>query len=464
MSVSVEELANILGNMSLNNTATIQAAKEIANTLRTFSGNSDHLETFINSVDKFHNRYGITTDNSLNEFVFSVICSKIISEAGDYILCRPDLETWPDVRDALRLKFGDRTDRNVLHQQFLYLNRNKNENIIDFLDRLKIMKMKLNLKINADSTLTQSVKTSLIEQNEVTAVTILLSNVNSDLRTALMTIRPRNIDEATTLVINHTLMEQQIVHRNNSHHSNFNKTKTMSNIATNNHNHRSPHTQSIPWTNRTQYIPWPNQIVRYQNPVANNQNYSNMFYQPNQVRQPSFPSQPINIQTRKVPPPKYFTNTQVFGKQKSVFAPENSHKPTNDPEPMSTTYHNSMNTRNRNRMNGRLPFNNFQQTGPKNFHSEELYNVEPNDEFNYLSESHLDNYDPSQNDISYDNYYNDNSFQQYANYHIQQDDIPHLNNTIQPHFESSYNNDPSNDHNTLESRNFHLTGPPIVEQ
>lgn len=61
---NLENLSNILNNMSLNarNTAsgnnlpTITAAKEIANTIKPFTGRSEHLEYFINSNDKIYTR------------------------------------------------------------------------------------------------------------------------------------------------------------------------------------------------------------------------------------------------------------------------------------------------------------------------------------------------------------------------------------------------------------------------
>ena len=165
---SVNQLAERLNEMALNGnntTPSIQAAKEIANTLRPFSGRSEHLESFINAADKFHERYGRTTDNSLNEFVFVSICSKITDEAGNFILCRPDLNTWPEIKTILKNKFGDKVDRHVLQQQFIFLTKHKNENITDFLERLKVMKMRLNLKINADEKLDTATKLALINQN-----------------------------------------------------------------------------------------------------------------------------------------------------------------------------------------------------------------------------------------------------------------------------------------------------------
>lgn len=381
----IDELLNSFDKMSLtgssntsSNTASITAAKEIANTLKPFTGKSEHLEYFLNSVDKFYSRYGRTTDNSLSEFVFSSICSKIIDEAGDFLLCRPDLSTWPEVKSALRLKFGDRIDRNVLQQQFIFLTRNKNENVIDFLERLKLIKMRLNLKINSDPSLEADIKASLINQNEVTAVTVLLSNVNSELRTLLMITKPKDIDEATSLVINHTLMEQQINYKFNA--PNRNPKPHYSN----NNNFRPPNfsqPQQQLFSNRSHQPPSFSQPQQqsfsnrnYQPPNFNQQSFPNRPF--NQFQQQQFPSQPINIQPRQAPPKKFFTNSQVFGKPKAVFSPQNSHKPTHKPEPMSITYP-TINAQSKQNKTHQRPDNYFRATGPQNFSSEELFNLEP---------------------------------------------------------------------------------------
>lgn len=214
--MSVDNLIAKISEMSLsgsNNAPTIQAAKEIAHTIRPFSGRNEHLESFINSVNKFYDRYGRTTDNSLSEFVFAAICAKIVDEAGDFLLCRPDLDTWPQVKDALRAKYGDRINRHVLQQQLIFLNRNKNENILDFIERIKIIKMRLCLKINSENELNAAIKESLIAQTEDTALTVLLTNTNAELRTLLMIKNPRTIEEATSLVLNHSIIEQQLTLR-----------------------------------------------------------------------------------------------------------------------------------------------------------------------------------------------------------------------------------------------------------
>lgn len=398
--MSIEDLTHILRNMTLGNGSATSpagpsqpsmfAAKEIAATLKTFSGKSEHLESFINNIDRFFNRYGRTQDNSLSEFVYLAICSKIIGEAGDFLACRPDLDTWPQIRDALRLKYGDRVDRNVLQQQFLFLTKNKNESVIDFLERLKTIKMRLNLKINSDSNLSNEIKQLMIQQNEVSAVTVLLSNVHSELRTLLMISNTKTIDDATTLVLNHSLMEQQINYRPS--HSNPRPSQPMN---------RPVRQQYYPPGNSySQHFPqtyYANEHRTISHNVPQTFTPSNNFKPPQQssfYNRPSnsFPSQPINLQPRQLPPKRYFTNEQVFGKPKNVFAPKNSHKPPNRAEPMSIT----MNTRlSQNRQNTYEPepmstttnFNRnsrpnaFLPSGPRNFISEELFNLEhPSDE------------------------------------------------------------------------------------
>lgn len=409
MSLSVDSLTTVLSELSISNMNTIQAAKEIANTLRHFSGKSEHLESFINSVDKFYDRYGKTTDNSLSEFVFAAISSKIVDEAGDFLLCRPDLGTWPEIKKALRDKFGDKIDRHVLQQQFIFLTKNKNEHISDFLERLKLIKMKLNLKINADTQINTATKAALIEQNEVTAVTILMSNVNIELRTLLMLKNPKNIDEATSLVINHSLIEQQINLRHQSY-------KPIQKPVPNYHN------------NKVQYNYHQRPTFGHQTNFSNLQNnYPQHSFNNNFNPRPTFPSQPIKIESRPVQQ-KYFSNAQVFGKPTNVFSPKNSHKPQNKPEPMSTTSR-LPSVRNSNQ---HFKQNFFQRTGPSNFMSQELTNLETNNPDNYNND---DDFNSLQ--TNYENNYSNETFES-ENYLVNED-YPN-DNQLENHLETNEQN------------------------
>jgi len=112
--------------------------------------------------------------------------------------------TWPSIRDALRLKFGDRITRHVLAQQLNFLARNKNESVLDFLERLKILKTKIAFKINSDASLSISTKIALVEQTELNAVSVLIANSH------LMYKNPVTLDDANSDVIKHMLIEQQL--------------------------------------------------------------------------------------------------------------------------------------------------------------------------------------------------------------------------------------------------------------
>lgn len=320
----INDISNITITDSLVNTVTmasLTAAKEIAHTIKQFSGKSEHLEFFINSVDKFYNRYFLgTNDESLKEFVFASICSKLIDDAGDYILCRPDLVSWPSIRDALRLKFGDRINRHVLAQQLNFLARNKNESVLDFLERLKILKTKIALKINSDASLSIPTKIALVEQTELNAVSVLIANSPSELRTILMYKNPVTLDDANSDVINHMLIEQQLSARFQPRQNN------SSNMA---HHFKAP--KPVFQANQT----FTNPMNHYQPQFASG---SNTFYPNfnNFSAKPSFPSQPINIQSRQVQH-HFPTAREVFGPPKNVFSKENSHKPKEPPVPMSTS-------------------------------------------------------------------------------------------------------------------------------
>lgn len=121
------------------------------------------------------------------------------------------------------------------------------------------------------------------------------------------------------------------------------------------------------------------------------------------------------------------TNAQVFGKPANVFSPQNSRKPQGKPEPMSTTSRLPSLKHNlgpRQNFNNNYNHNNyFKSTGPRNFISEELTNLEVNEEnfpydnsdyfpdeynnyeYNYELENYVtyDNYPDTENQLSSDN-------------------------------------------------------------
>lgn len=363
---SIDDLVQTFQKMSVENQnrlTTVQAAKSLADFLPTFSGESFKLESFIQRCDKYYNTYGQTVDNTLNDFSYNVICSKLQGDVLDFVMCRPDLNTWPLVRESLRNHFGDRIDRQTLTRDFLHLTKNRNENILDFLSRISHMKSRVEIKINAERDINYERKRILMEQNEGNSIDILLANVDEKTRTILDIKVPKTFTEASDIISRLYYNDQRINSLNPE-----NKVKTKTNFIP-----HKPHNQNSNYflPQNSYYKPRNNFRSNFGNNFhRSNFPHSNFSYQPGPYK-PSFPSQPINMQPRQIQR-HYPTNEQVFGKPKNVFDPKNAPRNESKPEPMSTTSRNpSFNQKFNN--NSFIPRNNHRTP---NFTFEELYNLE----------------------------------------------------------------------------------------
>ncbi|XP_072377074.1 uncharacterized protein [Diabrotica undecimpunctata] len=196
--------------LSQNGTPTVYAAKTLADVLPSFNGDPLKLETFIQTCDNFYRTYGQTTDNTLNDYTFSVIRSKLQDNVLNFIMCRPDLNTWPLIRETLKQNFGDRIDRQTLTKEFLQSTKGRNENILDFLARISQIKSRLEVKINAEQGLSAERKAVLIEQNEGNSVDILLCNVDEKTRTILEIHNPGTFIQASDILTRQFYNDQRI--------------------------------------------------------------------------------------------------------------------------------------------------------------------------------------------------------------------------------------------------------------
>lgn len=383
---SQDELVNLVESLSLenntnleNNNSKMENVRFHTSLLPTFSGIQHHLESFILAIDEFHALYYNNSEDQ-KKVVIAAIKSKLLDNARDFLLSRPDLTSWDSLKIALREKFGDPITYHILMQQLQYFKTNKNENILQFVDRLKNFKQRIFSKIQCDVN-DAGAKQILISQIETTSVLILTANSPQTLKTMLMLQQPFTLDDAYKHVVNYNVMESQVNFTNNAslhgHHNMFNN------------NFNNPITQKPP-INSTQPLP--------------------LSFPP---RQPQyFPSQPIPIQPRPVQR-NYPTNAQVFGKPKNVFAPQHNRPlKLEPPTPMSTS------TAGPSRVYPQKqpyrPTNFFQPTGPRNFVSRELSNVEtssdPYYEEPYVVESPSEFYEESATPYNFDNSQNLETF------------------------------------------------------
>lgn len=282
--------------------------KSIVQLLKPFGGEKQYLEYFISNIEEFYTTY-YTGEIAQKEYVITAIKSKLINEAGNFLMSRPDLKTWLDIKNALRLKYGDPYSRQNLVQELMYTTRNAKENVFDYLEKLKSLNHRITSKIMSDQNLV-AVANVLVAQNEIMAIQNLVTNSPVELRTILMVQNPQTLDAATAFVLNYQLAENHMKF-NNSLNKN---TNTQSSSFTN----FKPKTQTF-----TQFPK--KQFVQTQFPQK-------------QFQQSQFPSQPINIQPRANYQPRFPTSSQTFGKnlnkQSNVFK-KNTNQQFPKPTPMS---------------------------------------------------------------------------------------------------------------------------------
>lgn len=335
--------------------------KAIVQLLKPFDGNSQYLEYFITNINEFHQTY-FTGEIAQKEFVVTAIKSKLINDAGNFLMSKPELKTWEDIREALRLKYGCPYSRQNLVQELMYTNRTKNESIMDYLDKLKNLMSKITTKIMCDRSLLPVVDV-LISKNEIIAIQNLVTNSPTELRTILMVQNPLTLDEATTLVLNYQLAENHMKFSKGFSNNTNNNTNTHSNFKKINNNPQSSFTQ-----------------------------------QKSNFAQNQFPSQPINIQSKPNYQHKFPTTSGTFGKNYKNFNAfkKNSNQNFQKPTPMSGVS-----------VQPKKPYtNNYfkpnPNAGPQRYTIEEINNIyelelpdpkeisEQNENFEYFSEENLE--------------------------------------------------------------------------
>lgn len=238
------ELTDLLENLSINSNSKMENFRFYSKLLPTFSGNQLHLESFILSIDDFNKAYP-ASDNETKTLVLAVIKSKLVDNARNFLLSRPDLDDWNSIKNALRQRFGDPITYFVLMQQLQYFRINKNETILQFVERLKTFKQRIISKVQCEVEDVNS-RTTLINQVEHTAVLILTANSPETLKAMLMMQRPSSLKAAFDHVVNYNMVENQIKFATNVT-TNLN-IRTPNNNLTNNNQINRPRQTNLPQT------------------------------------------------------------------------------------------------------------------------------------------------------------------------------------------------------------------------
>lgn len=339
--------------------------KMYADTIMPFNGDSSMLNSFQSACDFLFATYNQPNDPILGNYLLRVVRMKLIDRAQILVGSRMELNSWEHIKTALFACFGDKRNLECLEQDLFMAVPNKNENPLDFAKRLQVLRSALAQKINTfpDNHMDAATKIIYLRQYDQVTLRTFIRGLPGPLQSIIRLKNPDCIETAMTQVNE----EDNFNYMQNV----YNKTPTLQTKPTNNKTQNQTPYYHQNYPNKMYYNTF--QAIN-KTPNFNTQFRPNMQFQvPNQTnnfQSSQFPRGPINIQPRYIPG-NYPTNKQVFGTPKNVFKPTGQ-VPTNKPEPMST------------RSRYTLPNQNiqgnqfFKPTGPRNFVSQELYQIDQN--------------------------------------------------------------------------------------
>ncbi|KAL1509944.1 hypothetical protein ABEB36_004608 [Hypothenemus hampei] len=214
-------------------------------------------------------------------------------------------------------------------------------------------------------------KATLLIQLENTSVLILTANSPQILKTMLMIQRPTTLDDVVQCVVNYDMMESQVNFTNSNFPPTKNPIERINNFKSN----------------------------QVRTPSNTFRNQSHPIALPPQNRPQTFPSQPIHIQSRPINR-HYPTNDQVFSQPRPLVPNKRQDSPTL----MSTSTARPFRLEQQKQPSLRYQ-NHFVPTGPRNFVSQELTNVEVHPQSTIEPDQTLEENDPN----DYSSYYMDDS-------------------------------------------------------
>ncbi|KAF5281339.1 hypothetical protein FQA39_LY17823 [Lamprigera yunnana] len=341
--------SDIINHYKMANFSKINLARKM---IPNYEGGSKNLSYFIQQCEKFILNYKkdekLVENNTFNKLLFEICCSQLIGNARD-VLVISNCVTWTEVKNALISRFGDARNETLLENDLKICYQLSNQTYDEYYE---VIKSKLQ---------------QLLEHLTIKEANLELKVFKTDLYNskALETFKAGLLEPHRSFISYQTVtsLEDCILQlRNYDNHKrqvnflNFIRQKpTNRNFVRNINTHNKPQFQKLTQPNHS-----------FNNPNRfNSPNFNHNFYKTNQFNSnPNYKNTHNNFPTFP-----NATNTSSDGNR----YPRNQYnfnyrKPEYKPTPMSIS------TRNTNRSRG-TP-NHFQATGPANFISEELYNVE----------------------------------------------------------------------------------------
>lgn len=252
-----------------------------ADNIPVFDGNSKLLIRFItaseNLLKAFQDRQNPSAP--INICLLDTIFSKLRGRAADLICPRQELSNWALVKEVLMLTFSDQRNIDCLVQDLISLKPSKNENMIDYGNKLQDVRSLLFAKLNQSND-DRHVKLIKIENYNSLALKTFISNLPYHMQLVVRLQNPDSLEQAISFVV-----EEQNFNQYKNRTSNIPNNSNMTNKPINN-GQRPPITYQRPYNFQTpstshQYSPmqkYNNQpFNQNRNPFNYNSNYNNTF-------------------------------------------------------------------------------------------------------------------------------------------------------------------------------------------
>lgn len=357
-----------------------------------FDGSPCRLFRFISMASEVLNTYWDSTPANINcpqnMYIFNSIISKLRGRAEEVISISGS-QTWEEVKDTLVTNFGDQRDENSLLADLISLRQKPNEDCVQFYYRIIATLNTLHNYISLHEN-NFNVRKSKLDTYNNQALRTLFVGLREPQQSMIRSLKPAKLSEALKYMIEDNNI-RYMSRQNNYQKPVMPRPNTSHNMTKQNLQQPFNH---------------------YLRPTT-----SRMDPQINIPTHSQFPQGPVQIQpNQNIPPRRFPTNQQVFGKQPTNVWKPGQHKNYQQYKstPMSTTTRNYV----QNRQQNYRPTH-FQSSGPPNFVSEELFNVYPDEsgaensiqetyhaEFNYDDNNHLYDENPEYDETVDDNIQN----------------------------------------------------------
>lgn len=274
-----------------------------------FSGKENELHSFLRSAEQFLFMFA-NEAQIIKDYCFAVVKSKLTDRALAEVSTSDIPNNWDVLKRFLNTKFGDQINLDVLIHQLQFLAKKPHEDMLNFIDKIISLKIRINYRIDSDP---MPDPEKLIYKSNILKIckTVLISNSPMELRTYLITNNAFNFDNTVNAVKDYlcNMAQYELLDRSR------NKNPIHKNVSRNNYSdHRN---------NTNKY-----------NHFSNN-NYRTQHYE----TQHRFPSRPIQFTQRQVNT-HYPTQRETFGvpstsRNQNVFKPNPNQRITTPPERMS---------------------------------------------------------------------------------------------------------------------------------